>query len=98
MKVVRIWAHSITPGWVMQPAPGHYNETMCVPIRMTSTCHHLGLTCNDLHRSVRGLDFVLAEAGKRGLRVILVLADNWYKTNGIDNYVQWGGSNKHQVC
>ena len=41
MKVVRIWAHSITPGWVMQPAPGHYNETMCVPIRMTSTCHHL---------------------------------------------------------
>ena len=31
MKVVRIWAHSITPGWVMQPTPGHYNETMCVP-------------------------------------------------------------------
>jgi len=57
-----------------------------------------GLTSDDLHRSVRGLDFVLAEAGKRGLRVILVLADNWYKTNGIDNYVQWGGSNKHQVC
>lgn len=42
------------------------------------------------------MDFVLAEAGKRGLKVIMVLADNWYKTNGIDNYVEWGGSSKHQ--
>lgn len=39
---------------------------------------------------------MLAEAGKRGLKVIMVLADNWYKTNGIDQYVEWGGSSKHQ--
>jgi len=44
-----------------------------------------------------GLDFVVAEAGKRNLKLILVVADNWYPSNGIDEYVKWGGASKHQV-
>jgi len=49
MTVVRIWAHSVTPGWEMEPSAGVYNETV-----------------------LRGLDFVIAEAGKRNLKLILV--------------------------
>ncbi len=32
----------------------------------------------------RGLDFVLAEAGKVGIKVILSLADNWKYHGGVD--------------
>ncbi|MDY6777121.1 MAG: cellulase family glycosylhydrolase [Candidatus Nanohaloarchaea archaeon] len=34
------------------------------------------------------LDYIVAEAGKRGIRVILPLVDNWGK-NGMDQYVAW---------
>lgn len=34
-------------------------------------------------------DFVLDEAKKRGLKVVIVLADNWYDTGGVMNYVKW---------
>lgn len=37
---------------------------------------------------LRGLDFVLAEAGKRGLKLILAMTDNWYPVGGIDWYVK----------
>jgi len=29
------------------------------------------------------------EARKRGLKVIIVFADNWYPVNGVTNYVKW---------
>ena len=37
---------------------------------------------------LRGLDFVLAEAGKRDLKLILAMTDNWYPVGGIDWYVK----------
>ena len=47
--------------------------------------------------ALKGLDFFLDEARKRGLRVILVLADNWYPVGGVDQYVKWSNSaNRHQ--
>jgi hypothetical protein len=46
MKVVRVWAHSITPGWEMQKGPGSYDEKV-----------------------LKGMDFVMDEAHKRGLKV-----------------------------
>ncbi|KAL4422049.1 hypothetical protein ABPG77_004865 [Micractinium sp. CCAP 211/92] len=37
----------------------------------------------------RGLDVVIAEAERAGLRVILSLADNWKRRGGVDEYVDW---------
>ena len=73
LKVLRVWAHSITPGWEMQTGPDSYNETV-----------------------LKGMDFVMDEAHKRGLKIIWVLADNWYPTGGIDSFVKMGGASKHQ--
>ena len=36
-----------------------------------------------------GMDFILAQARLRGLRIIWALADNWYPVGGLDNYVKW---------
>lgn len=37
----------------------------------------------------RALDWVLAEAGKRSIRVFLVLADWWTVPGGVQQYVRW---------
>ena len=36
-----------------------------------------------------GLDFVLNEASKRGIRAVLVLANYWAMYGGIDQYNVW---------
>jgi len=64
LKVMRMWAHTITAGHAMQPEPGVFDESI-----------------------LQGLDFVLHEASKRGLKIILALADNWYPVGGVDSYV-----------
>jgi mannan endo-1,4-beta-mannosidase len=35
------------------------------------------------------LDFAIAEAGKRGLKLVLPLTNNWSDFGGIDQYVRW---------
>ena len=40
-------------------------------------------------KALRGLDFFLSECEKREIKVVLVLADNWYATGGIKEY--WRG-------
>lgn len=40
---------------------------------------------------LRALDFVVAEAGKRGLRLILPLADFWPSYGGIAQWLAWRG-------
>jgi len=39
-------------------------------------------------RAFRHLDYIVAEAGRRGIRVVLPLVDNWGPT-GMDQYVAW---------
>jgi len=36
-----------------------------------------------------GMDFVMDEARKRGIKIIWAFADNWYPVGGIDQYVEW---------
>jgi mannan endo-1,4-beta-mannosidase len=44
----------------------------------------------------QGLDYVIAEAGRRGLRLILPLVNNWGDYGGMDQYVQWSSTaNRH---
>lgn len=44
--------------------------------------------------ALRGLDYLLDEARKRGIRLILALASNWTPTGGVPEYLKWGGSTK----
>lgn len=44
---------------------------------------------------LRGLDFVIAEAGKRGLKLILPLVNNWDDYGGIKQYCTWAGGKPH---
>ena len=45
----------------------------------------------------RGLDYLLDEARKRGVRVLLALTDNWQPTGGADQFLNWaGGSTIHE--
>jgi len=43
-----------------------------------------------------GLDYLLVEARKRGIRVLLVLIDNWSEVGGVDEMVKWAGRREHE--
>jgi len=40
----------------------------------------------------RGLDYVVREAGRRGLKVLLTLVNNWDDYGGMRQYVEWSPS------
>jgi mannan endo-1,4-beta-mannosidase len=42
--------------------------------------------------SFEGLDWVLREAGKRGVRLILVLTDYWEYHGGVSQYLDWAAA------
>jgi len=41
------------------------------------------------------LDYALAKAGELGVKLILVLTNNWYDFGGMDQYLSWFGRSKH---
>lgn len=43
----------------------------------------------------KGMDFVLAEAAKRGLHLIVTLTNNWDDYGGMNQYVKWAGLSSH---
>lgn len=43
----------------------------------------------------KGMDFVLAEAAKRGLHLIVTLTNNWDDYGGMNQYVKWAGLASH---
>lgn len=46
----------------------------------------------------RGLDYLLAEARLRNIRVLLTITDNWQNkgTGGADDFMHWGGGEVHE--
>jgi hypothetical protein len=40
----------------------------------------------------RGLDFILAEAGKYGIKLTPVLINSWKQNNGVPQFEQWCGT------
>jgi hypothetical protein len=38
-----------------------------------------------------GLDWLLVEAGRRGLRLLLTLTNYWKEFGGMQQYLRWGG-------
>ncbi len=50
---------------------------------------------NDGATGLERLDFVVAEARKRNLKLILPLVNNWSAFGGMDQYVRWRGGQYH---
>mmetsp|Transcript_10777 Transcript_10777/g.32342 ORF Transcript_10777/g.32342 Transcript_10777/m.32342 type:complete len:600 (-) Transcript_10777:893-2692(-) len=74
LNVMRIFAHTTDPNFVLQTAPGEYNEKV-----------------------FKALDFVLVEARRYGLRVILSVLDNWKYSGGIDEFVDWSATSPRRT-
>jgi mannan endo-1,4-beta-mannosidase len=50
---------------------------------------------NDGANGLQGLDYALAKAGQLGLKVVLVLTNNWHDFGGMDQYLSWFGLTAH---
>jgi len=50
---------------------------------------------NDGPNGLQGLDYALAKAGELGLKLVLVLTNNWHEFGGMDQYLAWYGLSAH---
>ena len=50
---------------------------------------------NDGPNGLQGLDYALTKAERLGLKVILVLTNNWHDFGGMDQYLEWYGLSAH---
>jgi len=50
---------------------------------------------NDGPNGLQGLDYALAKAGRLGLKLVLVLTNNWHEFGGMDQYLAWYGLPAH---
>lgn len=50
---------------------------------------------NDGKDGLLKLDYVLAKASELGIKIILVLTNNWYDFGGMDQYLRWFGRTSH---
>ena len=50
---------------------------------------------NDGASGLGGLDYALAKAGRLGLKLVLVLTNNWHEFGGMDQYLAWYGLSVH---
>jgi len=50
---------------------------------------------NDGRNGLEGLDYALAKADQLGLKLVLVLTNNWHEFGGMDQYLSWYGLSAH---
>jgi len=50
---------------------------------------------NDGPNGLGGLDYALAKAGRLGIKLVLVLTNNWHEFGGMDQYLAWYGLSAH---
>lgn len=74
LNVMRVFAHTTDHNFILQTAPGQYNEKV-----------------------FKALDFVLVEARRYGIRVILSVLDNWKYSGGIDEFVDWSATSPRRT-
>lgn len=53
-------------------------------------------TFNDGPTGLQRLDYALAKAGQLGLKIVVVLTNNWHEFGGMDQYLAWYGLTSHQ--
>ncbi|HEY4103727.1 MAG TPA: cellulase family glycosylhydrolase, partial [Polyangiaceae bacterium] len=51
---------------------------------------------NDGASGLESLDYALAQAGQMGLKVVIVLTNNWKEFGGMDQYLAWYGFSAHR--
>ncbi|OEL23095.1 putative mannan endo-1,4-beta-mannosidase 9 [Dichanthelium oligosanthes] len=84
--LVRTWAFSDGGYRALQVSPGVYNEEV---FRVCANNNNILLVLT------QGLDYVIAEAKKRGVHLILSLVNNWDGYGGKKQYVQWAREQGH---
>jgi mannan endo-1,4-beta-mannosidase len=105
LKVVRMWAHTITEGHAIQvrrddgPGPVSSRQNFFDdsrrnrknPLNTTDRPPPPPQSAPGVWNEdiLRGMDFVMDQARARGLKIIWALADNWDPVGGIDQYVEW---------
>ncbi|HYP97105.1 MAG TPA: cellulase family glycosylhydrolase [Polyangiaceae bacterium] len=50
---------------------------------------------NDGPNGLGGLDYALAKAARLGIKLVLVLTNNWHEFGGMDQYLAWYGLSAH---
>ena len=53
------------------------------------------ITYNDGATGLANLDYVVAQAGKLGLKLVIPFTGNWGDFGGMDQYVTWAGGSHH---
>jgi mannan endo-1,4-beta-mannosidase len=53
------------------------------------------ITYNDGATGLANLDYVVAEAGKAGIKLVIPFTGNWGDFGGMDQYVTWAGGSYH---
>jgi mannan endo-1,4-beta-mannosidase len=89
-KVMRVWATNII---------GNQDGTNSVDgIKEGVYTHYwdgAAPAFNDGADGLQRLDFIVAEAGKRNLKLVLPLVNNWNEFGGMNQYVRWRGGQYH---
>ncbi|MCX7772649.1 MAG: cellulase family glycosylhydrolase [Clostridia bacterium] len=89
LKVIRLWAFFNGNGSAnkdhnayMQPKPGVYGPPK--DLQGAKDCYER-------------LDYTVAQAQKAGIKVVLVLNNNWDDFGGANTYVEWAGKKGHDL-
>lgn len=101
LSVCRTWAFADGGDKALQISPGAYDERVFqVSTNMfLSSCFLHIVWCSYIKRGfgLQGLDFVVAEARKYGLRLILSFVNNYKDFGGRQQYVNWARSSGVQI-
>ncbi|XP_031498986.1 mannan endo-1,4-beta-mannosidase 6-like isoform X1 [Nymphaea colorata] len=96
LSVCRTWAFN-DGGWrALQKSPGVYDEDVFKDDRPLGegfiNSNQLVILDLDVLWMLQGLDFVISEAKRYKIRLILSLSNNWEAYGGKAQYVKWGRS------
>ena len=70
-----------------------FEPTQGLPVQTFAMHHSLAWHAGQYNEEAfRGLDKIIDEASKSGIKLILPLTDNWHLQDGLFQYVEWGNS------
>jgi len=96
VKVVRLWAF-IDRGSLdgqVKNVDGEGSKDGVYFQAWDPSAHHA--VYNDGENGIARLDYAVSRAGELGLKVVLVLTNNWQEFGGMDQYLAWYGLGDHR--
>lgn len=97
MKVLRIWGF-IDRGSLdgqVQNIDGAGSKDGVYFQAWDPSAHHA--VYNDGADGLARLDYAVARAGELGLKLVIVLTNNWHEFGGMDQYLAWYGLHEHRA-